>query len=252
MRPTRYIIAGWATGLAAVAAGCLTLPAIADKASSQRAETVMVNTAMDFRRLSDANLNDHVSSPAIVRLAELFGPDAPVETSMERTAFDLEAIAPQQTIRIRESKANMAQAQCLAEAIYYEARSETTSGQMAVAQVVQNRVRSKHFPNTICGVVYQGAERRTGCQFSFTCDGSTERSPRGKAWTRSQDVAQLVLTQSPSSLVNRSTHYHTTDISPVWSGTLEETRTVGSHVFYRFPWRERRSVAALQTVAPPS
>lgn len=252
MRPTRYIVAGWASALTAIAAGVMVMPAIAEKASNQRAETVLLNTAMDFRRLPQEDLTHQASSSAVTRLTELYGPDALVDTDLQRVEFDLKATASDQSGLIRDAKAEMTQQQCLAEAIYYEARSESRSGQIAVAQVVQNRVRSKHYPDTICGVVYQGAERRTGCQFSFTCDGSTERAPKGKSWETSQAMAQMVMTQAPTSLVNRSTHYHTTEVNPVWSGTLEETRTVGSHIFYRFPWRERRSSSASLSVAPPS
>lgn len=252
MRPTRYIVAGWACALSAVAAGTMAMPAIAQKASNQRVGTILTQTAMDFRRLPEENYSSVAQSPAVVRLTELYGPDAQFETDLNKFEFDLNAIVSDRQGDIRQAKAELAQQRCLAEAIYYEARSETRSGQIAVAQVVQNRVRSKHYPDTICGVVYQGAERRTGCQFSFTCDGSTEREPKGASWRMSKAVAKMVVTQPPRNLVNRSTHYHTTEVNPVWSGTLEKTRTVGSHIFYRFPWRERRTPTATVSVAPPS
>lgn len=250
MRPKGQIFAGWAMGLVALAGGVATLPAIAGKASDQRTEVIMDQRAAEFRRLPE-NSSD---SAAVTRLAELYGPDSRAETPMQRVRLDLDTIAPDLALTRREAKATMDQARCLSEAVYYEARSESRSGQVAVAQVIMNRVRSKHFPDTICGVVYQGAERNTGCQFTFTCDGSTERQPRGVAWDRSQDVARYVMSQSPKSSVGRSTHYHTTKVNPVWAKTLKRTRTVGSHIFYRFPWRERArpvSSASLR-VAPPS
>jgi len=141
---------------------------------------------------------------------------------------------------------------CLAEAIYYEARSETKSGQKAVAEVVQNRVKSKHYPNTICGVVYQGAERVTGCQFSFTCDGSTMKEPYGKHWKRSQDVATLNITGGVKPFTERSTHYHTVAVNPHWSGNLRPTKHIGYHKFYRFKFRERPAPSASVSVAPPT
>ncbi|GLQ20174.1 cell wall hydrolase [Algimonas porphyrae] len=248
MRPKRQIFAGWALGLATVVAGSITLPAAADKASNQRAEVVLTNAAMDFRRVAEPTSD----SATVRRLAELYGPDAMVETPLQRVHFDLGDVDRDTRSLRLQSDAEMREALCLAEAVYYEARSESRSGQVAVAQVIRNRVASKHFPDSICGVVYQGSERRTGCQFSFTCDGSMDRVPTGESWTESQDVARFVLTQSPRSLVGRSTHYHTTQVSPVWSATLEQTRQVGSHIFYRFPWRERPTATASLRAAPPS
>ncbi len=146
-----------------------------------------------------------------------------------------------------------AETQCLAEAVYYEARSETRSGQKAVAEVVMNRVDSKHFPDTVCGVVYEGSERSTGCQFSFTCDGSMDIAPKGKAWERSQDVAELVMNGGVLPFTGRATHYHTTAIKPNWSDNLRMTKRVGSHVFYRFAPRDYKpSMPTMVTIAPPS
>ncbi len=154
---------------------------------------------------------------------------------------------------IATAKFTAAEQKCLAEAVYYEARSETRSGQKAVAEVVLNRVASKHFPSTICGVVYEGSERSTGCQFSFTCDGSMDIAPKGKSWTRSNDVATLVMTGGVTPFTNRATHYHTTAIKPKWSDNLRMTKRVGSHVFYRFAPRDYQpSVPTMVTIAPPS
>lgn len=83
---------------------------------------------------------------------------------------------------LQRARLNARERQCLAEAIYYEARGESFAGQLAVAEVVLNRVRHRAYPETVCGVVYQGSERVTGCQFSFTCDGSLERTAQGRAW----------------------------------------------------------------------
>jgi len=248
MRPKRQIFAGWATGLVAVAAGALALPAAADKASSQRTEVVMVQTASDFRNMPEPSTD----SAAIRRLVDLYGPDSLGETPLQRVHYDLGSIDEDSSVLIKLSEASIREANCLTEAIYYEARSESRAGQVAVAQVIQNRVFSKHYPDSICGVVYQGSERRTGCQFSFTCDGSMDRAPKGKSWDRSEDVARYVLTETPRSLVGSSTHYHTTAINPHWSGSLKKTAQVGSHIFYRFPFRERRAATVSLRVAPPS
>ncbi len=140
---------------------------------------------------------------------------------------------------------------CLAEAVYYEARSETKAGQRAVAEVVMNRVDNKHFPSTVCDVVYEGSERQTGCQFSFTCDGSMDITPKGKAWKRSLDIADLVLSGGHHPITNRATHYHTTEVTPKWSDTMRMTRHVGSHVFYRFAPRNYKPSEPMVLMAPP-
>lgn len=124
--------------------------------------------------------------------------------------------------------------QCLTSAIYYEAASETTGGQRAVAQVVLNRVSHPSYPNSVCGVVYQGSERNTGCQFSFTCDGSLARKPSQNAWTRARTVAQDALSGGVYQPVGLATHYHTIWIHPYWAPSLDPVGTIGAHRFYRW------------------
>ena len=124
---------------------------------------------------------------------------------------------------------------CLTAAIYYEARSETVDGQRAVAQVVLNRARHPAFPNSVCGVVYQGSALKTGCQFTFTCDGSMAALPRGRAWVQSQQLANAVMMGYTRPVTQHATHYHTTAVNPVWSASLVETTQIGSHIFYRLP-----------------
>ena len=123
---------------------------------------------------------------------------------------------------------------CLTAAIYYEARSEPEEGQRAVAQVVLNRVRHPAYPSTVCGVVYQGSERRTGCQFSFTCDGSMYHRRQAAAWDRSRRIAAEALAGAVSAAVGNATHYHTTAILPYWAAYLQKSAIVGSHIFYRW------------------
>jgi hypothetical protein len=130
---------------------------------------------------------------------------------------------------------------CLSQAIYYEARGETQRGQVAVAEVVMNRVRSGYYPNSICAVVYQGSTRATGCQFTFTCDGSLGHRPRGRAWDRAQRVASAVMLGYTRPMTQGATHYHTHAVNPVWNSGLVETVNIGSHVFYRFPNRSERA-----------
>ena len=126
--------------------------------------------------------------------------------------------------------------QCLSEAVYYEARSESEDGQRAVAQVVLNRVRHPAYPGSVCGVVYQGPMRAGGgCQFTFTCDGSLAVRPAGEAWLRARRIAAEALAGAIYAPVGLSTHYHTQQVLPVWAFRLAKAAVVGAHSFYRLP-----------------
>ncbi|MDB5575132.1 MAG: cell wall hydrolase [Bradyrhizobium sp.] len=130
-------------------------------------------------------------------------------------------------------------AHCLAQAVYYEAATESLDGQRAVAQVVLNRVRSPAFPNSICGVVYQGSERTTGCQFTFTCDGSLKREPSNTGWKTALSVATSALQGKVYAPVGSATHYHANYVVPYWAASMAKIRAIGAHDFYRWPgtWR---------------
>ncbi len=123
---------------------------------------------------------------------------------------------------------------CLAATIFYEAGNEPTAGQMAVAQVVLNRARHPAYPKTVCGVVFQGHERRTGCQFSYTCDGSMARRPPAAAWTRYRGIAQAMLKGLVYAPVGLATHYHTDWVLPSWSAKLDKVRVERTHLFFRY------------------
>ena len=132
---------------------------------------------------------------------------------------------------------------CLTAAVYYEARSESLEGQRAVAQVVLNRVRHPAFPKSVCGVVYQGSRRSSGCQFSFTCDGSLRAALDPEAWRKARRVAGTALAGAVYGPVGLATHYHTTAIRPWWAAAMRPAVTVGSHIFYRWrgEWGDPRS-----------
>lgn len=123
---------------------------------------------------------------------------------------------------------------CLTAAVYYEAASETGPGQAAVAQVVLNRMRHPAFPKTVCGVVFQGQERTTGCQFSFTCDGAMARVPSIAGWARARVVAGAALNGFVAADVGMATHYHTDWVAPYWAERLVKMRQIGTHIFYRW------------------
>ena len=122
---------------------------------------------------------------------------------------------------------------CLTQAIYFEARGESPAGQAAVAQVVLNRVRKAGFPKSVCGVVFQGSARGTGCQFSFTCDGSMNRTRERQAWSQARRIATRALAGAVMTAVGDATHFHTVHVSPNWSQDLREVAQVGLHIFYR-------------------
>jgi spore germination cell wall hydrolase CwlJ-like protein len=124
--------------------------------------------------------------------------------------------------------------QCLAQAVYYEARGESAAGQQAVAQVVLNRVRSPAFPKTVCAVVFQGASVGHGCQFSFACDGSMDDRREPAAWRRAEAVATHALGGFVMAEVGKATHFHASRLGPDWSLGMVRVAQVGLHVFYRF------------------
>ena len=122
---------------------------------------------------------------------------------------------------------------CLASAALYEAGNDR-SGQRAVAQVVLNRVRHRAYPATVCGVVFQGSERRTGCQFTFTCDGSLSRKYPDAMWDGAYAVADEALNGFVDDRVGTATHYHADYVLPYWASSLDKLATIDRHIFYRF------------------
>lgn len=124
--------------------------------------------------------------------------------------------------------------ECLAAAVYYEAGNEPLNGQRAVAQVVLNRVRHPEYPHSVCGVVFQGSERKTGCQFSFTCDGSLQRKPSAAGWREAEGVAAAALQGAVFAPVGWSTHYHANYVVPYWAQSMQKLVTIGRHIFYRW------------------
>lgn len=134
---------------------------------------------------------------------------------------------------------------CLTQAVYYEAANEPRRGKHAVAQVVLNRMRHPAYPNSVCGVVYQGVNARV-CQFSFTCDGALLREPLRRQWAESESVAREALAGKQMEAVGTATHYHADYVVPKWAYTLSKLEVIGTHIFYRFPGRagEPRAFAA--------
>lgn len=127
--------------------------------------------------------------------------------------------------------------ECLAEALYFEARGETVKGQFAVAEVIMNRVDSPRFPNSVCGVVNQGTGRKYACQFSYTCDGLPETIAEPAAWNVAGKIAREVIDGAPRALTEGATFYHTRAVKPYWAKSFTKTAAIGDHQFYRAGYR---------------
>jgi spore germination cell wall hydrolase CwlJ-like protein len=159
--------------------------------------------------------------------AALLNAAVPVSQSPNPAAapFILKAVNPADGARAEN---------CLAMAVYYEAANQGADGEAAVAQVVLNRMRNPAFPKTVCGVVFQGSNLPTGCQFTFTCDGSLARTPSVAGWRDALYVARRALSGYVMRDVGEATHYHTIWVVPYWQTTVLKVAQLGAHVFYRW------------------
>jgi spore germination cell wall hydrolase CwlJ-like protein len=127
--------------------------------------------------------------------------------------------------------------ECLAEALYFEARGETVRGMFAVGEVILNRVDNNNYPDTLCTVINQGTGRKYACQFTYTCDGKAETIGEPRSWTRVGKVARILIDGAPRALTGGATHYHTKAVNPSWAQRYPRTATIDSHHFYRQPVR---------------
>lgn len=244
MTKNYHIFLGWGLAATVVLATVFGLPKLAgastdfkDQAKWQERASNLENIGAEYystsnlaKTLAEQHLDVSITNPYML--------DYKITSDIPQNAGTM----------VARAKYAAQETNCLAEAIYYEARSETIAGQKAVAEVVLNRVGHRAFPSTVCSVVYQGAERTTGCQFSFACDGSNAKLPYGKHWAEAQSIAGHMMMGASTKITNRATHYHTTGVSPKWAPTLRKVRQYDTHVFYRFMPRKRRLRAV--SVAP--
>ncbi|WP_226553097.1 cell wall hydrolase [Celeribacter naphthalenivorans] len=168
---------------------------------------------------------ENVDADAIERLLASFKPKSNTPT----ISYTQDFLASQPAAEGGE------QWQCLAEALYFEARGESVKGQFAVAEVILNRVSSPAFPNTVCGVVHQGTGRKYQCQFTYTCDGYADVVREKGAWDQVAKVAKLMIDGAPRTLTQGATHYHTRAVNPRWARAFAKTAQIGVHMFYRMP-----------------
>ncbi|HEY4030973.1 MAG TPA: cell wall hydrolase [Caulobacteraceae bacterium] len=250
-RPASQVIAG----LSAAAAVVLTLgltghaPPPADLAAPVRAVAKAMRPLIPSESLagpSAAALNSTAVIKALLRKAGLRPTLDPHRLSWDQ-ARKVNALLPADRstagfakafhldIRTKDGRQAL---DCLTQAAYFEAGGNGPQAQAAVAQVVLNRVRHPDFPKSVCGVIYQGAELRTGCQFTFTCDGALKRGIDATAWDAARKVAERALGGYVDRAVGTATYYHADYVFPLWAPTLVKMATVGPHIFYRMAGAE--------------
>ncbi|MCY7398424.1 MAG: cell wall hydrolase [Sphingomonas bacterium] len=220
---------------------------------SRPRETAMLAILGCAAVLAIAGVSDAMPTLGNTPKASLAAGAAPMPTSPSAT--ELRDVAPQDAVAMnaliplakfpstaaapftlgKATTAAQAQAlECLTNAIYYEAGRESDAGQRAVAQVILNRVRHPAYPASVCGVVFEGSTRATGCQFTFTCDGSMARTPMASEWSRARKVAWSALNGSVYAAAGLATHYHANYVVPYWASSLVKTHIEGPHIFYRW------------------
>jgi spore germination cell wall hydrolase CwlJ-like protein len=184
----------------------------------KRASPYSTDTALEARAPRDSD--DASPGETIAGKGEVTGDDRRPRTPAERLQLD--------------GRAREKAEKCLAEAVYFESRGESVRGQIAVAQVVMNRVFSGYYPDDICRAVYQNANRHLACQFTFACDGIPEVATERGAWARARRVAQATLDGKiwlPE--IGKATHYHAYWVRPWWVRAMRKLHKIGVHTFYR-------------------
>ncbi len=168
---------------------------------------------------------DAAPTSAVKRLAMSPIP-AQVDQKFKLDAEEKRKVLVQHRLRLAEEN-------CLARAVYFESRSESDLGQLAVAKVILNRVKSPDYPKTICGVVYQGSGTRNSCQFSFACDGLPDDVKSPQAWAHAKMIAQRAINNDPAvSMLGTATNYHADYVNPRWAKTMRKLTRIGHHIFY--------------------
>ncbi|MBK8197099.1 MAG: cell wall hydrolase [Acidobacteria bacterium] len=256
-------------GMIAVCAvtASVSLPVISNQQASLRADAEYRAEAQRFAAYQDAGLaaRADANAPALLdtpwlRTVEYTlnrDPDSSMSryAKRDRDGAALQTLASFRTEEVQRAESIDSELMCMAQAVYYESAREPLEGQLAVAEVISNRMKDHRYPDTACGVVFQGATRTTGCQFTFTCDGAMKTKPKGENWERAKRIAAHVLMNLNEERTGGATHYHATYVDPIWNSGLVQTSQVGMHIFYRFPrgseWAsvERNFEARKQAVA---
>jgi spore germination cell wall hydrolase CwlJ-like protein len=165
------------------------------------------------------------------------GETSPNETIARKGQVNIDAhalVSPAERLGLVDGEERVKHEKCLTEAIYFEARGEPVRGQIAVAQVIMNRVFSGRYPNNVCGVVYQNANRHMACQFSFACDNVPDRVNEPAAWERAKQISRDTLDGKYwLTDVGKATHYHAYWVRPHWVREMQKLDKIGVHTFYR-------------------
>ena len=217
----------WAAGLLALAV--LAGTASADETLSQSNDPAAVDAGLATLLATERTAIGRIDAAALSRLEP--GRERRRRGRPGEVSYDAAWLAAQ------PAASGGAEWQCLAEALYFEARGETVAGQFAVAEVILNRRDLSAYPGTVCGVVNQGTGRRFACQFSYTCDGRADRISEPAAFARVGKIARLMLDGAPRELTEGATHFHTPGVRPAWARRFPQTARIGSHLFYRQPMR---------------
>jgi len=208
----------------------LTAEATAEAAGVQ-AVTANIQRPPDVHPVADSQAIAP-GTDARLTLAPIPAPEPPPISDLAVAGLS-PSLSPAQRLHL-SAKHRAKEETCLAEAIYFEARGETVRGQIAVAQVVINRVFSRFYPGGVCDVVYQNAHRRNACQFSFACNGKRKEIKDHRAWAVAHHIAALTLdgrVWEPD--IGKATHYHAVWVNPWWVGTMHKLASHGVHIFYR-------------------
>lgn len=206
----------------------------------ERQKALKAFDGFEIRRspeLTEALLSSYISSRrnrALDAIDQIDTTTGPALTAAVLSEYAEDAFTP----TVKKVKLAESEKLCLAQAIYHEARGESREGQLAVANVIINRAMSKRYPSTICGVVFQNADRgRYKCQFTFACDGRSDLGRERNAWNRSVTLAETAFYefkrgQRPGVVPNSVLFYHTTAVAPSWSRAFRRVAAIGSHIFY--------------------
>jgi len=191
-------------------------------------------------RIELASISPELSSEALSAIDAVADGNVPIPRVLDAKLAYARADLPATVFdgKLRDTKGDEVSDKelwCMATAIYFEARGESYRGQVAVGQVVMNRVAHRLYPSTICGVVFQNQSKRNACQFSFACDGIPERVTEKKAWDQANEIAKEVIAGNEYlTEVGHSTHYHATYVYPHWAPRMKKNTKIGMHVFYQF------------------
>lgn len=193
------------------------------------AEPVIVPAAVDLRDAEPAKKK--LLAPPPAKVVQGIKPLQKKKTESASASGNPDK--PASTKALFQQRVQRAEMECLARAVYFEARSESELGQLAVAKVILNRVKDPDYPKTICGVVYQGSGRRNSCQFSFACDGLPDDVKSASAWANSKRIAQKAIAGDASvAALGSATNYHADYVRPRWAKTMRRMIQIGHHVFY--------------------